>query len=209
MKLDLFNSPDLVVFTTRDFARLANISVAAASKRLMRLHRGNQSLVKLTRGIWANIAHPHFNALACVPVLLGNEQGYVSFLTALSLHGAISQIPSSIQIATTGHTRKLRTPVAVFEFLQLKPDLFSHGIEWSESPLPYRVATLEKALLDTFYISTRKRRRFARLPELQLQDAGFSERRYHVLLKKHKLPVQIAAAIKERQTSAGPTIAQS
>lgn len=208
MKLDLFNSPELVVFSTRDFARLADVSVAAASKRLMRLHRSNRSLAKLTRGIWANIAHPHFSVLACVPVLLGSEQGYVSFLTALNIHGAISQIPASTQVATTGHTRKLRTPVATFEFLQLKPDMFSHGVAWSDSPQPYRIATLEKALLDTFYISTRKRRRFARLPELNLQDAGFRLGRYQALMKKHNLSLQIATAIKDKQVSTGSALSQ-
>jgi predicted transcriptional regulator of viral defense system len=199
VKFDLFNSPELVVFTTRDFARVADTSVAAASKRLARLRRGNRALVQLTRGVWANIAHPHFSALACVPVLLGSEQGYVSFLTALHIHGAISQIPAGIQIATTGHTRRLRTPAGTFEFLQLKPDMFTHGIEWSDSPQPYRIATLEKAMLDTFYISTRRNRRFARLPELDLQDAGFSARRYRSLIKKHKLSPQIASAMQSRQ----------
>jgi predicted transcriptional regulator of viral defense system len=195
MKLDLFGSPDLVVFTTRDFAQLTGISVAAASKRLARLRRGNRSLVQLTRGVWANTAHPHFSALACVPVLLGNEQGYVSFLTALHIHGAISQIPATVQVATTGHTRKLRTPVAAYEFLQLKPDMFSHGIEWSDSPQPFRMATTEKALLDTLYISTRKHRRFSRLPELHLQDAAFSPRRYQALMRKHTLSRPISAAM--------------
>jgi predicted transcriptional regulator of viral defense system len=200
MKLDVFTSPDLVVFTTRDFARMADISVAAASKRLARLHRSNRSLAKLTRGTWANVSHPHFSELACVPALLGSEQGYVSFLTALHVHGAISQIPAAIQVATTGHTRRLRTPVATFEFLQMKPDMFAHGVEWSDSPQPYRIAILEKALMDTFYISTRKNRRFARLPELHLEDAGFNLRRYRTLVKAHELSPQIAAAIRARST---------
>ena len=47
-------------------------------------------------------AHPYFHPLSCVPYLLGKEQGYVSFLTALHLHCVISQIPKTIQIATTG-----------------------------------------------------------------------------------------------------------
>jgi predicted transcriptional regulator of viral defense system len=198
VKLDLFHSPELVVFTTRDFARLAGVSVAAASKQLARLHRDNRSLVQLTRGIWANTAHPHFNTLACVQVLVGGEQGYVSFLSALHIHGAISQIPSGIQVATTGHTRKLRTPVGAFEFLQLKPDMFAHGINWSDSPQPYRIATPEKALLDTLYISTRKNRRFAKLPELNLEDANFNLRRYTSLLKQIALPPQIFAAVERR-----------
>ena len=198
MKLDLFNLPELVVFTTLDFARLADISIAAASKRLARLRQSNRSLIQLTRGVWANTAHPYFNAMACVPVLIGSEQGYVSFLSALHAHGAVSQIPASIQVATTGHTRKLRTTIGTFDFLQLKPDMFAHGVEWSESARPYRIATLEKALLDTFYISTRKKRRFAKLPEIELKETGFSVRRYQALIRQLSLPGQIAVAMQAR-----------
>ncbi len=198
MKLDLLSSPELVIFTTRDFARLAGISLAAASKRLKRLSAGSASLAQLTRGVWANRAHPYFNVLACVPVLLGNEQGYVSFLSALHLHGAIAQIPASVQVATTGHARSLRTPVGTFEFFQLKPEMLLDGIVWSDSPKPYRIATVEKALLDTFYIATRKKRRFAKLPELILDDAGFKKSRYRALLAALKLPPPIAAAMLQR-----------
>lgn len=198
MKLDLLSSPELVIFTTRDFARLAGISLAAASKRLKRLSAGNASLAQLTRGVWANRAHPYFNVLACVPVLLGNEQGYVSFLSALHLHGAIAQIPASVQVATTGHARSVRTPVGTFEFFQLKPEMLLDGIVWSDSPKPYRIATIEKALLDTFYIATRKKRRFAKLPELDLDDAGFNKKRYRAMLAALRLPPPIAAAMARR-----------
>jgi predicted transcriptional regulator of viral defense system len=198
MNLDLLTSPDLVVFTTRDFAQLAGISLAAASKRLARLSAANASLVQLTRGVWANRAHPNFSVLACVPVLLGSEQGYVSFLSALHLHGAIAQIPANVQVATTGHARSVRTPVGTFEFLQLKPEMLRGGVDWSESPKPYRIATVEKALLDTFYIATRKKRRFAKLPELRLEDAGFKKSRFRSLLAGLKLPPPIASAMTRR-----------
>lgn len=198
MKLDFLISPELVIFTTREFAQLAGISLAAASKRLARLRTGNASLVQITRGVWANRAHPYFNVLACVPVLLGSEQGYVSFLTALHLHGAIAQVPPNVQVATTGHARSLRTPVGAFEFFQLKPEMLLQGVVWSDSPKPYRIATVEKALLDTFYIATRKKRRFAKLPELNLRDAGFQSQRYRALLAALKLPPPIAAAMARR-----------
>ena len=198
MKLDLLSSPELVIFTTRDFARFAGISVPAASKRLARLAAGSASLVQLTRGVWANRAHPYFNVLACVPVLLGSEQGYVSFLSALHLHGAIAQIPANVQIATTGHTRTVRTPVGTFELFQLKPEMFRDGIVWSDTAKPYRIATVEKALLDTFYIATRKKRRFAKLPELSLDDAGFKRQRFRALLAQLKLPPPIAVAMTRR-----------
>jgi predicted transcriptional regulator of viral defense system len=202
MSLDLLSSPELVIFTTRDFARLAGISLAAASKRLKRLAAGNASLVQLTRGVWANRAHPYFNVLACVPVLLGSEQGYVSFLSALHLHGAIAQIPANVQVATTGHARSVRTPVGTFELFQLKPEMLLDGIVWSDTPKPYRIATVEKALLDTFYIATRKKRRFAKLPELDLADAGFKKQRYRALLAALQLPPPIAAAMARRSQEA-------
>ena len=198
MKLDLLLSPELVVFTTRDYSQNAGISVAAASRQLERLRVRNRSLLRLTRGVWANSAHPYFSALACVPVLLGGEQGYVSFLTALHLRGALSQIPAAIQIATTGHARRLRTPVGQFEFLQLKPELISAGVEWSDMPRPYRVATVEKALFDTLYIATRKNRRFARLPEVDLAEAGFRESRYLKLLRQQRMPLQIVKAMQNK-----------
>jgi predicted transcriptional regulator of viral defense system len=198
MKLDLLSSTELVIFTTRDFARLARVSLAAASKRLARLSAGSQSLVQLTRGAWANRSHPQFNVLACVPVLLGNEQGYISFLSALHLHGAIAQIPANVQVATTGHARTVRTPVGTFEFFQLKPEMLRVGVVFSDAPKPYRIATVEKALLDTFYIATRKKRRFAKLPELNLADAQFKVQRYRTLLASLKLPAPIAAAMARR-----------
>lgn len=64
--------------------------------------RERGALTRLTRGVWANTSHPDFHPLVCVPKLLGREQGYVSFLTALHLRGVISQIPRTIQVATTG-----------------------------------------------------------------------------------------------------------
>jgi hypothetical protein len=131
-------------------------------------------------------------------VLLGSEQGYVSFLSALHIHGALAQIPAHVQVATTGHARRLRTPVATFELLQIKPEMMLHGVKWSDSPLPYRIATVEKALLDTFYISTRRKRRFVKLPELQLRDAAFNRSRYLTLLAQIKLPPQIEKAMQRR-----------
>jgi len=198
MKLDLLTSPELVVFTTREYAQLAGVSLSAASRSLARLSAGNASLVQLTRGVWANRAHPHFSVLACVPVLLGSEQGYVSFLTALHLHGAIAQIPPSTQVATTGHARSTRTPIGTFEFFQVKPEMMLDGVVWSDSPRPYRIAVVEKALLDTFYIATRKKRRFAKLPELHLRDAGFKHGRYRALLIATKLAPPIATAMARR-----------
>ncbi len=195
--LELLNKPEFVVFTTREFATASHASVAAASKRLERIATSG-FLTRVVRGVWANTGHPHFHPLACVPYLLGNEQGYVSFLTALHLHGLISQIPATIQVATTGHTRRLESPVGIFEFLKLKPALMLEGVDWSDTRQPYLIATPEKALLDVFYQSTRKNRRFASLPELDLMDSGFRAGEFERMLRDLPYPARIRSAIETR-----------
>jgi len=197
MKINILNSKEFVVFTTRQYANFSNTTISAASKYLKRL-ANTTSIIQLTRGIWANPSHPYFSPLSCVPVLLGSDQGYISFLTALHRYGLLSQIPATIQIATTGHSRRLKTPIGTYEFFQLKPNLFRIGIIWNESHIPYRIATAEKALLDTFYIATRKSRRFSRLPELELEPDNFSTQKFKALLNELDLPGQIENAIQKR-----------
>ncbi len=158
--LDPIGSNDFVIVTTREFANHSGISMSATAKRLPRLSAKNL-LTRITKGVWANTSHPYFHPLSCVPYLLGKEQGYVSFLTALHLHGVISQIPKTIQVATTGRGRSLDSPVGRYEFFQIKPELMKQGAYWSETHLPYLIAAPEKALLDTLNLSTRKNRRFA------------------------------------------------
>jgi len=194
---DLLSTEDFVIFTTREFANGAGVSLSAASKRLARLSKKGR-LTRLTKGVWANIAHPYFHPLSCVPYLLGKEQGYVSFLTALHLHGVISQIPRSVQIATTGRGRVLESPVGRFEFFQIKPELMVQGSAWSESRLPYLIAGAEKALVDTLYLSTRKNRRFARLPELDISHSGFRPREFRRLMKQLAIPSRVLSAMNSR-----------
>ncbi len=195
--LDLFNKSEFIIFTTRDFAGYSNISMPAASKRLLRL-ADKKLLTRITKGLWANTSHPHFHPLACVPYLLGNEQGYVSFLSALHVHGVVSQIPKTVQIVTTGHARTLNSPVGHYEFLQIKPELMKQGIKWSDTHLPYLIATAEKALLDALYISTRKRRRFSRLPEVDIRHSPFRKREFERLLKQLPVSVRISAGMNSR-----------
>jgi predicted transcriptional regulator of viral defense system len=195
--LRLFNTDEFIIFTTREFADRIGISMPAASKRLSRL-ADKEFLTRITKGVWGNTSHPYFHGLSSVPYLLGKEQGYVSFLTALHLHGVISQIPTSIQVATTGRGRTLDSPVGRFEFFQIKPELMQTGTVWSETQLPYLIATPEKALLDTLYLSTRKNRRFSRLPEVDVTYSGFRVREFERLLKQLPVPPQILSAMRSK-----------
>jgi predicted transcriptional regulator of viral defense system len=195
--LDLFNTDEFVIFTTREYANHVGLSMSAAAKRLARLSE-KKLLTRITKGVWANTSHPYFHPLSCVPYLLGKEQGYVSFLTALHLHGLISQIPQTIQVATTGRARSLDSPVGRFEFFQIKPELMKQGSNWSETYLPYLIATPEKALIDTLYLSTRKNRRFARLPELDVTLPGFHLAEFDRLLDQPGIPTRVLSAMRSR-----------
>jgi len=200
--LDIFNSKDFIIFTTRDYANYANLSVSAASKKLTRL-KDNKLLTHVTKGVWANTGNPYFHPISCVPCLLGKERGYVSFLTALHLHGLLSQIPKTIQIATTGHSRTLDSTVGHYEFIQVKPELMQQGIVWTDTPLPYSLATAEKALIDVLYIATRKNRRFVRLPELTLNTGIFSRHKFRQLFQKLPLSTRILNAMQVRAEALG------
>lgn len=180
------------VFTTKTFASATRIRIDSAARSLNAYARTGL-LTKVTRGIWANLKHPHFSPYGLIPFLCDQEQGYVSFLSALQRHGVLSQIPQKIFIATTGHTRKLYSSIANFEFIQLNPKYMTDGIEWVMSDVCYGLASAEKALIDCFYISTRKGKRFSNLPELDL--AQISKRKFSILLKKHRFPASIRTKI--------------
>jgi predicted transcriptional regulator of viral defense system len=194
MNLEVLSRPEYVVFTTREYAEASGIAVASASRQLGSATE-HGPLVRLTRGVWANPSHPYFHPLACVPKLLGNEQGYVSFLTALHRRAVIEQIPRGIHIATTGHARQLSTPVGFYEFFHLAPKMMRRGIEWSDTRIPYRIATAEKAMLDTIYISLRRGRRFRSLPELDQRP--MTRRRFTELLQDIDEP-RVQASVRKR-----------
>jgi len=200
--LDIVNNKDFIIFTTRDYANYANLSVSAASKKLTRL-KHKKLLTHVTKGVWANTENPYFHPISCVPYLLNKEQGYVSFLTALHFHGLLSQIPKTIQVATTGHSRTLDSSVAHYEFIQLKPELMQQGIAWSETRLPYSLATPEKALIDVIYIATRKNKRFIRLPELMLPEDSFNKNTFRKIFQNLPLPTRILNAMQTRAESLG------
>ncbi len=195
--LDIINNKDFIIFTTREYANYKKLFMPAASKRLSRLKK-KKLLTHITKGVWANTGHPYFHPASCVPYLLHKETGYVSFLTALHYYGLLSQIPKTIQVATTGHSRTLDSSVANYEFIQIKPELIQKNLTWSETQLPYLLATVEKALFDTLYISTRKNKRFKSMPELTLTSDLIDKRVFKKLFNQSSLSARILNAMQLR-----------
>jgi len=154
------------VFTTREFANLSGTSLSSTSQSLGRLAESGQ-IVRVARGLWCDPADPRFSSFALVPFLTHPNRGYVSFLTALHLHGIIEQIPQVIQVATTSHGRRVATRVGVFDLHRIEPRFFG-GFDWYRGRQEFLVACPEKALVDCLYLSTRRGKRFRSFPELHL-----------------------------------------
>jgi predicted transcriptional regulator of viral defense system len=165
--------PRSPVFTTKEVVTHAKIRLDVAARALSNLaSRG--LLTRVMRGMWADMRHPDFSPYAVVPHLLQGDEGYVSLLSALNLHGMIEQIPRAIHIVVDRQRRAIATNVGRYEFHKLSRELIG-GHEPYGRLGRFELATPAKALFDTLYYSARKGRRFLRLPELELPP-GFRRR---------------------------------
>jgi predicted transcriptional regulator of viral defense system len=157
------------VFTTKELAAVRGTSVSSSVQSLQRLAEEGV-IVHVRRGVWAVPGDPTFTPHALVAPLAASHPAYVSFLTALRLHGIIEQIPQVIYAATTAHSRVIRTPLGTFSFHQLTAPFFA-GYDWYGDRQSYLIATPEKALVDCLYLAGRRGRRFSRLVDLELGSA--------------------------------------
>lgn len=157
------------IFTTENVAKAAKVRSEVASRYLSRQAK-NDVIMRITRGIWADSRHPDFSPYAVVPYLLRVpttlSRGYVSLLSALSLHRMIEQIPRSIQVVSDMQRRPLRTPAGTYEFHRMDSNLVGGSAPHGQFG-NFEVATPAKAIFDTLYLSVRRGRRFFHLPELQ------------------------------------------
>ena len=159
--------PTTPVFSTQEVARVTGAQSSNTSRDLARL--ASEGLItRVRRGLWAVQGHPDFSPLAVVPHLFdGEKTGYVSILSALSLHGLIEQIPRRVHIVSEKQRPKLETPVGTFEFHRISGTLFSGFKPYGSLGL-FDIASPEKAMFDTLYISARKGKRYSHLPEVSL-----------------------------------------
>jgi predicted transcriptional regulator of viral defense system len=172
---------DRPVFTTREIASVCGTSLSSASQMLKRREK-NEQIIRAARGIWCVPTDPRFTQFQLVPFLAGTHQAYVSFFSALQLHGMIEQIPQVVYAATTAHTRRRTTPIGTFSFHRMNPQLFA-GFDWYNRNWSFLIARPEKSLVDCLYLSSRKGKRFGRFPEIEL-GRPFSRRKAWLWVKK-------------------------
>jgi predicted transcriptional regulator of viral defense system len=150
------------VFTTAEASLHLGLSRSAASHALARLARA-RLLLPLRRGLWS--LDLEIDPLLLPEYLTAPSPAYVSLQTALQLHGLITQIPRVVFVASLATTRTIRTRVADFSVHRLGPSFFG-GFETTAKGV--RLATAEKALLDTLYLAPGRSRLFAALPEIEI-----------------------------------------
>ena len=152
------------VFTTYELAALSGKSSSATTQALNFLQREGL-IFKIYRGIWAEAGHKGLSPYAVIPFLNLRHRVYVSFISALHLHGIIEQIPQEITLASTFHTKIIRTEIGTFSIHQLAP-LFFKGFDWYKGTGSFLIAEPEKALVDSLYLSARRKKQFRHFPEL-------------------------------------------
>lgn len=196
------------VFTTSEVAEVAGMAPSNASRDLAKLE-GEGMITRVKRGLWAITTHPDFSPYAVVPHLFeGDEEGYVSLLSALNLHGMIDQIPRVVQIVTTTQRPRLETPVGTYEFHQIQPELFG-GFGPYRGTGNFDIATPEKALFDTLYLSARKGRRFSYLPEVEVPESFSPAEMEAWIARVDHEPLRLAIADRWRRLAEGVGISKA
>ena len=162
--LSYINQLHRPIFTTHELTVLSGKSQSNVVQALNFLEK--QGLIfKIYRGIWAEAGNERLSPNTVIPYLFPRQRAYVSFISALHLHGIIEQIPQEITLASTGHTRIIRTRIGTFSVHRIAP-LFFDGFDWYEGKGSFFIAGPEKALVDSLYLSACKGKRFGYFPEL-------------------------------------------
>jgi predicted transcriptional regulator of viral defense system len=177
LKMKKLSSPNIMifieklggrVFTTHELIAISGKSASTIVQSLNRLAQKGL-LNKVYRSVWAKPGERPLSAFEVIPYLFPRQRGYVSFISALNLYGIVEQIPQVITLASLAHSRTIRTKVGVFSVHQIAPALFN-GFDWYKGEGKFLIAKPEKALIDSLYLSSRKKKQFGHFPELHFSE---------------------------------------
>jgi len=162
------------IFTTFELARLSERSASATTQALRHLEK--QGVVeRICRGIWGLAGSERLSAASVIPFLFPRTRAYVSFTSALHLYDIIEQIPQVMTLASPSHTKTIRTRLGTYSVHRIAPSFFA-GFRWYKDEGRFLIAEPEKALVDSLYLSARKKRQYGHFPELHFPRT-FSFRR--------------------------------
>lgn len=152
------------VFTSFELANISGKSPSTVTQSLNYLEK--QGLIsKIYRGVWIEKDNKNISPYSIINSLFPFQKVYVSFLSALHLYGIVEQIPQIITLASTAHTKKIRTKLGVFSVHHIAPAFFK-GFDWYKKDGSFLIAEPEKAFVDCLYVSFYKKKQFSHFPEL-------------------------------------------
>lgn len=158
------------VFTTKELAAYYKRTLSTTTQSLNHLEK-NGVILKITRGVWGlNIGREPLTPYMVIPFLSTTQRLYVSFISALHLYGIIEQIPQVITLASTSHTKTIKTELGTFFIHRISPSFFK-GFGWYKNEGKFLIADQEKAFVDCLYISSRRKNQFRYFPELHFPES--------------------------------------
>lgn len=148
-------------YTIKDLQSIFNVPINSLRVQLSRWCKQGV-FIRLSKGIYAP-----YNAKIEVDKIANQiyYPSYLSFESALSYYGILSQIPYTLTFATQKKSKKIVLKDSQIEYTQLANRLF-FGYELENG---IYLATPEKALMDMIYIVS-KGKRTLNIAELYLKD---------------------------------------
>lgn len=166
------------VIQTSDASACLNITRSNASKVLGRLAKAN-IVFPIARGLWA--FSEKADPLTFPEHLTAPFPAYVSLQTALYYHGVISQIPEVVYAVSIARTRRYKNALGVISIHHMEPEFFFDFDVIGKNQI--KMATLEKALLDTLYFAPARSLLFKALPEIELPENFNVKHAYETITK--------------------------
>jgi len=165
--LALYSKP---VFTPAQIANISGIKRESAT-RLLRRHAAKGRILAVERGKYT-LPDTDINSISTSLV----SPSYISFLSALLIHGLTTQMPLSIQVVTSRRKEKIKFENTTIEFITFPSDMI-FGYERVDENL--FVASREKTFLDIVY-----RQGFCPLEEAMESLADLDEERLVTYVKR-------------------------
>jgi len=187
------------VFTSHELVTLSGKSRPTVTQCLARLVKQGL-LIKIYRGVWAESGQKLLSPFEIIPYLFPRQRVYVSFISALHLHGIVEQIPQVVTLASLSHTKMLRTKAGVFSVHQMSPAFFD-GFDWYKGHGSFLIAEPEKALIDSLYLSSRRKKQFGYFPETNFQTTfSFKKaRRWIAQIPQKEIRLYVVRKLEELQ----------
>ncbi len=186
-KMKLLQVP---VFKTADAAACLRVSRPHASKTLARLSQAGL-LKAVAHGLWSwpEVMDP----LILPEYLTTPAPAYISLYSALFYHGIIEQIPDTTYAVSLARTKRYQTKLGLISIHHLHEHFF-FGFE-TIGEYGFKMATPEKALLDTLYFYKTRSGWFRSLPEIHLTEA-FEQKKVFEMLSR--IPEPLKAAVQKK-----------